>query len=102
METQLKKEMGEKMKLGLLWHGDCTITVHNTNCKDFHKPDKKRSSGLETGIIYDCIVDLDSNIHKVVSDNQKLFDILYDWLPSSVLGNTELEYMNCTKNKKDN
>ena len=90
------------MKLGLLWHGDSTITVHNTDCRDFHNPDKKRSSGLESGIIFDCIVDLDSDDHKVVSDNQKLFDALYDYLPSSALGNTELEYMNCTKNKGGN
>lgn len=88
---------GDKMKLGVLWHGDSTITVHNVDCKDYRNPDKKRSSGLESGLIADCVAELDMKIHKVCSDHEKLYNFFYDWLPSSMLSNTKLEYMNCCK-----
>ena len=52
------------MNLGILWHGDFTITVHDTDCRDFHKPRKERSSGLESGIIIGCTALLDKKIHK--------------------------------------
>jgi|TARA_Y100000289_G_C3928131_1_gene154720 hypothetical protein len=88
------------MNLGILWHGDFTITVHDTDCRDFHKPRKERSSGLESGIIIGCTALLDKKIHKKVSDHQALFDYLDNWLHTSDLGETKLEYMNCTNKER--
>jgi hypothetical protein len=88
-----------KMKLGVLLHGNFTVTVHKENCRDLNNPLKSRSGGLESGYIFGNYVEflnpkLDNNLK--VTEKKELHDMLYDYHPMSY-ENIKIEFMGCCK-----
>ena len=90
---------GDKMKLGVLLHGNLTVTVHKENCRDLYNPSKSRSSGLESGYIFAKYVEflnpkLDNN--KMVTEKEELHNMLYDYHPMNY-EDIKIEFMGCCK-----